>query len=414
MSDGRRHRSLDFAGGDQSSGAHNARWIHPRVEAHLLPGNAVQLLCDGEETLPAMFAAIRRARRCVHLEFYVFEEVRCAGEKLSELLVKRRAAGVQIAVIYDAVGSAHTAPTFLETLQRAGVQLLKFNPLNPLDAGRNWSPNRRDHRKILIVDGTVAIVGGVNLSSWYESAASRRAAAAERGRAIGCRWRDTDLLLKGPAVAQLQQLFLEHWEEQRGDPLQEAGFCPLPGRSGQEHVGILGSAPACGRPSYYNALLAALRSASSRVWITAGYFLPTAEQIAALIGAARRRVDVQLVLPSRNDSTAALAVQRFGYAELLKAGVQIYEREGVILHAKTVIVDNSWSAVGSSNFDRRSVRFNDEVDVVVVGARTAKALARLFLADIREARRIEAAAWRRRPWLQRAREWFWKPWENLL
>jgi len=401
MGDGQQPRSLDFVGSNQSSGARNAQWIHPRVEAHLLPGNAVQLLCDGDETLPAMFAAIRHARRCVHLEFYVFEEVRCADEKLSDLLVKRRAAGVQIAVIYDAVGSAHTAPMFLETLRHAGVQLLRFNPLNPLDARRDWSPNRRDHRKILIVDGTVAFVGGVNLSSSYE-------------RATVCRWRDTDLLLRGPAVAQLQQLFLEHWEEQQGDSLREVGFCPLPGRSGQEHVGILGSAPACGRPSYYNALLAALRSASSRVWITAGYFLPTAEQNAALICAARRRVDVQLVLPSHNDSTAALAVQRFGYTELLKAGVQIYEREGVILHAKTVIVDDSWSAVGSSNFDKRSVRFNDEVDVVVVGARTSKALARLFLADIREARRIEAAAWRGRPWLQRAREWFWKPWEKLL
>jgi cardiolipin synthase A/B len=393
MGDGRQHRSL---------------------EAHLLPGNGVQLLRDGDETLPAMFAAIRRARRYVHLEFYVFEEVRCAGEKLSELLVKRRAAGVQIAVIYDAVGSARTVPMFLETLRRAGVQLLRFNPLNPLYARRAWSPNRRDHRKILIVDGTVAIVGGVNLSSSYESVASRRAAEPAGRRTAGCRWRDTDLQLRGPAVAQLQQLFLEHWEEQKGDPLQVAGYCPLPGRTGQEYVGILGSVPACGRPSYYNALLAALRSARSRVWITAGYFLPTAEQNAALIGAARRRVDVQLVLPSQNDSAAALAVQRFGYAELLKAGVQIYEREGVILHAKTVIVDNSWSAVGSSNFDRRSVRFNDEVDVVVVGVRTSKALARLFLADIREGRRIEAAAWRRRPWLQRAREWFWKPWEKLL
>jgi cardiolipin synthase A/B len=414
MGDGRQHRSLDFVGSGQSSGTRSARSIHPRVEAHLLPGNAVQLLCDGDETLPAMFAAIRRARRCVYLEFYVFEEVRCAGEKLSELLASRRTAGVQIAVIYDAVGSAQTAPVFLETLRRAGVQLLRFNPLNPLDARRDWSPNRRDHRKILIVDGTVAIVGGVNLSSSYESAASGRAAGPKRGRATMCRWRDTDLLLTGPAVAQLQQLFLEHWEEQEGDPLGEAGFCPLPGRSGTERVGILGSAPACGRPSYYNALLGSLRSAGSRVWITAGYFLPTAEQKAALIGAARRRVDVRLVVPSHNDSTAALAVQRYGYAELLKAGVQIYEREGVILHAKTVIVDESWSAVGSSNFDKRSVRFNDEVDVVVVGARTAEALARLFLADIRQARRIEAAAWRGRPWLQRVREWFWKPWEKLL
>jgi cardiolipin synthase len=379
-------------------------WTHPQVEAHLLPGNAVQLLRDGAQTFPAMFAAIRGARRYVHLEYYVFEEVHCAGKSLSELLIERCAAGVRIAVIYDAVGSQHTPSTFLETLRRAGVRLLSFNPVGAGVARHGWSPNRRNHRKLLIVDGRVAIVGGINLSAEYEDAPMRAA----------LRWRDTDLLLKGPAVAQLQQLFLAHWEEQDSRPLQPAAPASLPGRRGQEYVGIIGSVPASGRPAYYNALLAALRSARTRVWITAGYFLPTAEQKAALIDAARRGVDVQLVLPSHNDSRAALAVQRFGYAALLQAGVRIYERQGVILHSKSLIVDAAWSAVGSSNFDRRSVRFNDEVDVVVLGTRTANALAGLFLADVECARRIDAARWRRRPWLQRGRELFWKPWEGWL
>ena len=399
----RQRPSLEHARSQHSRQPHPFRWT-PQVEAHLLPGNAVQLLCDGTQTLPAMFAAIRAARRYVHLEYYVFEDVRCGGESLSKLLAERCAAGVQIAVIYDAVGSQHTPPTFLDTLRRAGVRLLSFNPVSPADARRGWSPNRRDHRKLLIADGRTAIVGGINLSAKYEDAPMRGA----------LRWHDTDLLLKGPAIAPLQQLFLEHWAEQNGGPLQPVALAPTLGRAGTEYVGIIGSVPACGRPAYYNALLAALRSARSRVWITAGYFLPTAEQKAALIDAVRRQVDVRLVLPSHNDSTAALAVQRFGYALLLKAGVKIYERQGVILHSKSVIVDSAWSAVGSSNFDQRSVRFNDEVDVVVLGTRTANALARLFLADVGRARRIEAASWRRRSWLQRGRELFWKPWEGLL
>jgi cardiolipin synthase len=404
----RQRPSLEHARSKLSRQPHPIRWM-PQVEAHLLPGNAVQLLCDGTQTMPAVFAAIRAARRYVHLEYYVFEDVRCAGESLSELLVERCTAGVQIWVIYDAVGSQHTPPTFLDTLRRGGVRLLSFNPVSAADARRGWSPNRRDHRKLLIVDGRVAIVGGINLSAKYEDAPMRGA----------LRWHDTDLLLKGPAIAPLQQLFLEHWEEQSRRPLQLAALGsapgrPAPGSPGLEYVGVIGSVPACGRPAYYNALLAALRSARSRIWITAGYFMPTAEQKTALIDAVRRRVDVQLVLPSHNDSTAALAVQRFGYAVLLKAGVRIYERESVILHSKSVIVDSAWSAVGSSNFDQRSVRFNDEVDVVVVGTRTAGALAQLFLADVRRARRIEAASWRRRSWLQRGRELFWKPWEGLL
>ena len=370
----------------------------------MLPGNAVRLLCDGAQTLPAMFAAIRHARRYVHLEYYVFEDVHCGGESLSRLLVERCAAGVQIAIIYDAVGSQHTPPAFLQTLRCAEVRLLSFNPVGAATARRGWSPNRRTHRKLLIVDGRVAIVGGINLSAKYEDAPKTAA----------LRWRDTDLLLKGPAIAPLQQLFLEHWEEQNGRPLQGAIPASERGTPGQESVGIIGSVPACGRPAYYNALLAALHSARSRIWITAGYFLPTAEQKAALIDAVKRQVDVQLLLPSHSDSTAALAVQRFGYAALLKFGVRIYERQGVILHSKSVLVDSAWSAIGSSNFDRRSVRYNDEVDVVVLGTRTANALARLFLADVRSARRIEAAGWSRRPWLQRGRELFWKPWESLL
>jgi len=360
-----------------------------------------------------MFAAIRGARHHVHLEYYVFEDIHCEGETLCGLLTERRAAGVQIAIIYDAVGSSHTPVKFLQTLERDGVRLLRFNPVNPIEARHGWSPNRRDHRKLLIVDGTLGIVGGVNLSASYESTPGARVTVA-RDRSTGRRWRDTDLLIQGPAIAQLQRLFLAHWADQRGCALPDAGFYPEPDTPGHECIEIIASVPAGGRPCYYTALLRALRSARSRVWITAGYFLPTPEQKNALIDAARRRVEVRLLLPAHNDSVAALAVQRFAYAELLRAGVRIYELERDILHSKTVIIDRAWSAVGSSNFDQRSVRFNDEVDVVVVGARTANALARLFLADVEQARGIEPGRWRRRPWHQKGLEFFFKPWESFL
>jgi cardiolipin synthase len=383
--------------------------------AHFIPGNRVDLLLDGDETLPAMFSAIRRARHYVYLEYYVFEEIHCQSETLSELLIGKSHDGVQIAVIFDAIGSQHTAPEFLETLRSAGIRLLQFNPINPLASRCGWSPNRRDHRKILIADGRVAIVGGINLSTTYERKPLKRAARAQPDRRANAHWRDTDLRLEGPAVGELTTLFLDHWAEQQGGPLADIGLRPAaPSTPGQELVAVIGSAPYFDLPCYYHALLSVLRTARSRVWITAGYFLPTPDQKNALIEAASRQVDVRLLLPAHNDSVAALAVQRFTYAELLQAGVKIYEREGVILHSKTLIVDASWSAVGSSNFDQRSVRFNDEVDVVVAGRRTADRLARQFLADIARARVIDLESWRRRSWVRRAVELFCKAWEGLL
>jgi cardiolipin synthase A/B len=291
-----------------ASGAAHAAAL---TDARFIPGNRVDLLLDGEETLPAMFSAIRRARRSVYLEYYVFEEIHCDGESLSELLIGKRNEGVQIAVIYDAVGSEHTAPAFLETLRSAGIRLLPFNPINPLASRCAWSPNRRDHRKMLIADGTRAIVGGINLSTAYERRRARRPAGVDH-------WRDTDLELTGPAVGELSRLFLDHWAEQQGDPLPSVDSLPaLPWMPGQEAVAVIASAPHRDLPRYYHELLSALRTAKSRIWITAGYFLPTPGQRNALIEAAARQVDVRLLLPAHNDSLASLAVQRFGYAELL-------------------------------------------------------------------------------------------------
>jgi cardiolipin synthase A/B len=396
--------------------ASGAEQASAQTHARFIPGNRVDLLLDGDETLPAMFSAIRRARQYVYLEYYVFEEVHCNDQTLSELLIGKSNDGVQIAVIYDAIGSQHTPATFLETLRSAGVRLLPFNPINPLLSRCGWSPNRRDHRKILIADGRLAIVGGINLSTTYERKPLQRLGGAQHHRHGRVHhWRDTDLRLRGPAVGELARLFLDHWAEQGGGPLADTGIhAAAPAMPGQELVAVIGSAPYCDSPRYYHALLSVLRTAESRVWITAGYFLPTPDQKIALIEAAARQVDVRLLLPAHNDSVAALAVQRFTYAELLQAGVKIYEREGVILHSKTVIVDASWSAVGSSNFDQRSVRFNDEVDVVVAGCTTADRLARQFLADTARARIIDLESWRRRPWYQRAAELFCKAWEGLL
>lgn len=383
------------------------------LESRCITGNQVDVLRDGDQTLPAAFAAIRRALHFVHLEYYVFEDIQVGGERLGRLLVEKRSTGVQVAVIYDAVGSSSTPSGFLDMLRRAGVYLACFNDMR--HRRRHFaSPNRRDHRKMLIVDGSLAIVGGVNLSSVYETSLTRVTALQPDRSLKTPHWRDTDLRVQGPAVAQLQALFLKQWGEETGAALPDVGSFPAPPTQGEEGVRIIASTANHRSSHYYVVLLARLHTARNRVWITEGYFLPTREQKQALIDAVGRGVDVRLMVAAHNDSTGALAVQRSAYAELLRAGIRIYERAGAILHSKSVIIDQDWAAVGSSNMDRRSQRFNDELDVVVLGRDTAGALSRLFVDDLRHAHVITRDAWRGRPWHQRLKEIFWKRLEWAL
>jgi cardiolipin synthase A/B len=390
------------------------------AESPLFTGNQVRILRDGAETFPAMFAAIRQATRYVYLEYYIFEDVTCDGEMLSDLLIRQSKAGVRVRVIYDGIGSIGTDSVFFDKLQAAGIQAVEFNPLNPWK--RHSALNSRDHRKLLVADGTVAIIGGVNLSSTYQSAP----AATQQSQNV---WHDTDIQVNGPVVPELEKLFKEHWREQLGVPLESEGnprafasssisptsdVDPPTQPSGDEVVRILGSSPAKLKRRYYVTVISAIRNAESSIWITGAYFVPTHQEKEGLLAAARRGVDVRLLLPSRSDSSPALAVQHSHYEELLRAGVKIYERDDGILHSKTMVIDQVWSIVGSSNFDHRSVLFNDEVDAVVLGKATGESLADDFKADLQHAQAIDPQLWRHRPALEHLRESFWRLWEQLL
>jgi cardiolipin synthase A/B len=378
--------------------------------APLYAGNEVTILRDGDSAFAATFAAIHGAKRYLYLEYYTLEEVQHGGEQLSDLLIARRRAGVQIDLMYDSIGSIATPAQFFERLGEAGINVQPFNPLNPLRA--HFSLNDRDHRKLLVADGQLAVIGGVNLSSNYESGTlGSSPQSAEQAREP---WHDTDLAITGPAVRALKQLFDQHW-------LQQGGAAPVlaadldPGTPGDQVIHILGSqAGGALSPRYYATLLSAIRSAESSIDITAAYFAPTLQEQHALIRAARRGVSVRLLLPSHSDSFPALAVQHSHYAALLRGGVQIYERQDGILHSKTMVTDGVWSIVGSSNFDHRSVLFNDEIDAVVIGAQTGAQLQRFFDQDLLHAQRIDAHSWQQRPFSQRLHERFWRLWEQLL
>jgi cardiolipin synthase len=413
---------------------------HLRVEAAvagtpLTTDNAVRVLRNGDETFRAIAAAIRGARHNLNLEYYTIEDVALEDGKgghiaLSDLLIEKRRQGVAVNIIYDSYGSSDTPAAFFARLEQAGVKLLDFHPVDPLNPANALTVNDRDHRKILVADGEAAITGGVNLSKNYESKSpgggsekddAAKGAGAGIAGALGLdpqlpdRVRDTAVLIEGPAVAQLQALFRDHWKAEHGPPLDETGFFPGLQAKGHQVARIIGSTPKQDRSRYYVTLISALRNAQSRAWITAAYFVPTAEEMRELVAAARRGVDVRLLLPHASDSQEAVEAARSHYSELLDAGVKIYEAENVVLHAKTVVIDGVWSAVGSSNFDHRSVLFNDEVDAVVLGPETAHSLEAIFEDGIKSAKAIDREEWEEsRPLLERARGFFARLWQSLL
>ena len=376
------------------------------AETPLIAGNTTRLLVDGEETFAAMFALMKGAKTSIDLEYYIFEDVSAGGEKLGDLLIAKRREGVAVNVIYDSYGSNATPPEFFKRLKDGGINLVEFNPLNPVTF------NFRDHRKILVVDGARAIVGGINLSTSYQSSGGSGGASSQAGQ----HWRDTDVEIDGPAVAQLQALFLAHWSEQKGPPLDPGLYLPALAPQGGEVARIVGSTPDEKTPRFYVTLLSAIRNAERNVWLSAAYFVPTDQEEDDLIATARRGVDVRLLLPGDSDSKMALAVGRSHYGYLLDAGVKIYEVQNEVLHSKTASIDGVWTSIGSSNFDPRSVVFNDEVDAIVLGSATAGNFERMFEKDLAGAHAIDREAWRKRPLAQRFLELFeltsflWRNW----
>ena len=377
----------------------------------LTTGNHVRLLQDGPATYEAMLEAILGARQHINLETYILDDDD-VGRRFAQALIDKRIQGVEVNLMRDSVGTLGTPAAFFQRLSDSGIRVLEFNPVNPLSVRTDWVLNQRDHRKLLIVDGHTAFLGGINISSVYSGGSFSK---GWQPRAAGTpAWRDTDLRLRGPVVAELQKLFLDAWRSQGGPPLTQADYLPPSESAGHEVVRAIGSSPEEPFSQIYVTLLSAITSARRSVHLTNAYFVPDPLLLETLEAAAGRGVDVRLILPSQTDSWLVFHAGRSFYERLLKAGVKIFERRGVILHAKTALVDGVWSTVGSTNLDWRSFVHNHELDAVVLGADFGQQLQAVFAADLAASEAITLEQWRRRPLQHRLKEGFARLWAYWL
>jgi cardiolipin synthase len=374
---------------------------HGLTNPATLPGNRVRLLENGDEFFPAMLTAIRGAKKTVNLAVYIFWSGEI-GSQFRDALSERARSGVAVRVILDAVGSRpHLEKSDIDAMRRSGCLIEFFHPLRPwmLD-----SINNRNHRRILVVDGRVGFTGGAGIADeWLGNAQSEK------------NWRETCVEVRGPVVAQLQASFAQNWSEIRGEALLGEEFYPPLEPAGSTRCQVIDSTARA--PSSATKLLYAvsIASAAKRILLSNSYFLPDAETSAALVDAAKRGVDVQVIVPGHvNDVPATKAGGRSSFGDLRRGGVKMFEFQPTMFHPKTMVVDGLFATVGSTNFDNRSFRLNDEINLTMYDPAVAARMEELFRKDQARSRRYTLADYQRRSWKDRLFEWSVLPFRSEL
>jgi cardiolipin synthase len=358
--------------------------------APVSPGNRVDILLNGDEIFPAQLAAIRAARSTITYAQYSLGNG-TAARAIVEALAERCRAGAQVSVLLDGVGTVTTPADFRRRLRDAGCRLAHFRPLHRFLRG---GANHRNHRRILVVDGRLGFTGGAGLSWKWEGS----------GRTAG-RWRDTDARIEGPAVRHMQGAFVDSWLEATGVVLGGPAYFPEPlPPAGTVAVQIVASAPDAGNVSMYTMFLLAIEGARRAIYITNPYFVPDDRITAALVRAVARGVRVVVLVPGETDWNVVRSVGRRGLGALLEEGVEVFEYEAALLHAKVMVVDGVWATLGSTNLDNRSFALNAELNAVFYGPEVAARLERVFVDDLARSRLVTHAEWRRRPLWQRLME----------
>ena len=356
----------------------------------LVDGNRIDSLINGDEIFPSMLAAIRAARRSITFETYIYWS-ESIGREFADALIERARAGVKVHVLLDWIGSARMEDKYLQEMKAAGIEIERYHAPHWSNLARM---NNRTHRKLLVIDGAVGFTGGVGIADQW------------RGTAQDDKhWRDSHFRAEGPVVAQIQAVFMDNWIKATGRVLHSDAYFPAVPARGTQSAQMFSSSPTGGSESMRLMYLMAITAARSSIHLSSSYFVPDDLTINALVAAAKRGVKVRIITPGSDiDTEIVRKASRALWGPLLEAGVEIAEYQPTMFHCKVMVVDALLVSVGSTNFDERSFRLNDEANLNVFDAGFAKRQIEVFEADAKQSRRLSFEAWKQRPWQEKVLE----------
>jgi cardiolipin synthase A/B len=379
--------------------------IAAHTDAPILGGNKIDVLLNGEQTFPAMLKAIRSARKSITYAQYLYQDGAIAYE-LAEAFAERCRAGLTVKLLLDSHGGGKVPEDIPRLLTDAGCQLEWFRRVRLFQFITPWELlhyNYRNHRRILVIDGTLGFTGGHGVAEEWTG----------DGRTDG-KWRDTDVRVEGPIVQQLQAAFVESWRDTTGHILGGDLYFPALKPVGKVSAQVVKSSPLGGTYESYMLLLLSITSARKSIHLSNPYFLPDERMQEALLEAVKRGVSVVVLTPGKIDHKLVYWASRRGFEPLLLGGIQIYEYQVALMHAKTMVVDGVWAHVGTTNLDNRSFALNEEINLIAYDRAVAGELEKAFADDLKHSKRLTYEAWKARPWREKFLELFTIPLKEQL
>ena len=357
----------------------------------LIQGNRTETLINGKEFFPSMLQAIQSAQKSICMETYIYWSGE-VGSRFAKALAERARAGVKVHLLLDFIGSSKIDEAYLNEMEQAGVEIVQYNSLPWFSLSR---VNNRTHRKILVVDGKIGFTGGAGIADiWLGDADSKE------------HWRDTHYRFEGPVVSQMVAAFMDNWLSSKGELLHGDAYFPPLDPVGQELSQVFKSSPRDGSETARLMYLLTIASAKKNILMSNAYFVPDDLSVRMFVAAAKRGVKIQIIAPGKiTDTKIVRAASRSRWGELLEAGVEFFEYQPTMYHCKVMVADDLWASVGSTNFDNRSFRLNDEVNLNVYDKEFALRQVQVFQEDLKKTKKVTFEEWKNRPKSEKFKEW---------